>query len=197
MSLSMTAVEFEQFLGALRKAEPQAAEELLRAYEPVLRRLIRMRLKDSHLRRSFDSGDICQSVLADFFALAREGRFDLASPDALSRLLATMARNRIISKARLQATRPGPLPSGWEPFDGAKSPSQDVANRDLVETIYAWLSGDERWLVDQRTAGRSWEELATETGTSPDALRMRHARAIARVRRELQKEPRDAQQGDS
>jgi hypothetical protein len=40
-------------------------------------------------------------------------------------------------------------------------------------------------LLDRRAEGRSRAELAGEWGGTPDALRMLHARANARIRREF------------
>jgi len=51
----------------VRCGDGLAAEELVRAYEPEVRRAIRVRLTDARLRRLVDSVDICQSVLAGFF----------------------------------------------------------------------------------------------------------------------------------
>src|SRR5205814_2300546 len=63
-----------------------------------VRRVIRVRLRDQKLRRQMDSLDICQSVLGNFFARAALGQYDLQSPDDLIRLLATMAKNRLLDK---------------------------------------------------------------------------------------------------
>src|SRR5438067_7700261 len=69
--------EFAQLIGAVRNGDEQAAEKLVRQYEPYLRHVIHGRLTDPHLRRVFDSLDICQSIFADFFARASVGGFDL------------------------------------------------------------------------------------------------------------------------
>jgi hypothetical protein len=47
------------------------------------------------------------------------------------------------------------------------------------------LTEAERRLADRRVAGCSWQEIATEIGGRPNALRMRLDRALERVVREL------------
>ena len=51
----------------VRAGDEQAAAELVRRYEPLIRREVRFQLEDRRLCRVFDSMDICQSVLASFF----------------------------------------------------------------------------------------------------------------------------------
>ena len=70
------------------EARPGAADyalqqELVRLYEPEVRRIIRTRLTDLHLRPLLDSQDICQSVLGNFFVRAATGQFELDTPQQL------------------------------------------------------------------------------------------------------------------
>src|SRR6516165_9879252 len=105
MALS-SEIALPTLLGRLRAGDPDAARELVQAYEPHLRRIIRLRLRDSRLRRLFDSADICQSVMANFFARLSLGQYDLESPAQLVRLLEAMARNKVATQARkAQVTR--------------------------------------------------------------------------------------------
>jgi RNA polymerase sigma-70 factor (ECF subfamily) len=172
--------EFDQFLSALRAGDDQAAAELVRRYEPLLRRVVRMRLTDPRLRRAFDSLDVCQSVLAHFFA--EVDALDVNTEGHLRKLLVRMASNKLIDKVRREAHHAGGLPAEWEPAAASPSPSQVVAQQDLLEAIQRQLSARERWLAEQRALGKSWVELARQTGETTDALRMTHARALARVR---------------
>ena len=91
---------FAQLLSRVRAGDAEAAEELVRRYEPTLRRMVHVRLVSDRLRRLFDAEDICQSVLASFFVRAALGQFELATPEDLLKLLATMARNKVVNKAR-------------------------------------------------------------------------------------------------
>src|SRR5437016_2617937 len=72
---------FQDLIRRVRAGDPEAATALVRRYEPAIRRIVRLRLRDRRLRRSFDSLDICQSVLHSFFARAALGQFDLHRPE--------------------------------------------------------------------------------------------------------------------
>src|ERR1700728_587105 len=90
-------------IARVRAGDEQAAVELVRHYEPAIRRAARVRLVDTRLNRLLDSMDICQSVMASFFVRAALGQFDLDTPDQLLRLLATMTRNKLIGQVKGQA----------------------------------------------------------------------------------------------
>jgi RNA polymerase sigma factor (sigma-70 family) len=178
--------EFENFLAALQDHDEEAAAELVRRYEPLIRRVIRMRLTDPRLRRVFDSIDICQSVLASFFDEVKLGQLEVNTEGHLRNLLVRMATNKLIDKVRREQHSAGGLPAEWEPAAAEPSPSQVAAQRDLAREIQSRLSEKERWLAQRRAEGRSWVEIARETGDTTEALRMMHARAMARIRSELQ-----------
>ena len=84
---------FEGLIARVRAGDEQAAAELVRRYEPAIRRAARVRLVDTRLNRLLDSMDICQSVMASFFVRTALGQFELETPDQLLKLLATMTRN--------------------------------------------------------------------------------------------------------
>jgi DNA-directed RNA polymerase specialized sigma24 family protein len=184
----MTAPSFPDFLAAVRSGNRAAAAEFVRRYEPYLRQVVRLRLTDERLRRVFDSSDICQSVLANFFARAAAGRFEVPDADALRALLARMAINKLLDKVRHEQHHGGGLPDGWDPPAGDPTPSQLLQRGDLASAIRARLTERERWLFDQRAAGRTWPDIAAESGEEPDALRIHLARAIARIQKEFHPE---------
>ncbi len=92
--------EFSTFIERIRRGDASAAEELLRQYEPLVRRQVRMHLSDTRMTRLYESVDYSQSVFASFFLRAVDGQFDLHEPQDLIRLLVTMTRNKIASSAR-------------------------------------------------------------------------------------------------
>ncbi len=61
------ASDFRDLIRRVRAGDDGAATELVRRYEPAIRRAVRIRLADTRLARAFDSMDICQSVLGSFF----------------------------------------------------------------------------------------------------------------------------------
>src|SRR5262249_7578391 len=78
----------------------RAAAELVRRYEPAVRRVARVRLGAAHLQRLLDSMDVCQSVFASFFVRAALGQFDLDTPEQLLKLLVSMSRRKVIDQVR-------------------------------------------------------------------------------------------------
>ena len=68
------------------------------------------------------------------------------------------------------------------------TPSQLVANQELLQEFRKRLSDDERRLADQRAQGLSWADIAAEWGSNADTLRMQLTRAIDRVTQELRLE---------
>src|ERR1700722_15375085 len=94
-----TDTPFVELIQRVRAGDQEAASELVRRFEPAIRRAVRVRLVDDRLRRTFDSMDVCQSVLGSFFVRAAMGQFELEKSDQLLKLLATMVRNKVAERA--------------------------------------------------------------------------------------------------
>lgn len=183
---------FQSLIARVRAGEQEAATELVRRYEPAIRRVVRLRLTDARLRRAFDSMDVCQSVLASFFVRAALGQYDLDSPDQLLKLLAQMARHKVTDQMRRERAGRRDLARREEGSraeerivaEGA-SPSQQVAGRELLVEFRKRLSDEERGLADLRADGREWVDIGAERGESPEALRKRLKRGLDRVAQQL------------
>ena len=104
-AMTFDDAQFDDLIRRVRIGEAQAARELVLHYEPEIRREVRIWLTDPKLRRVVDSLDICQSVFGIFFVRVALGQFDLAKPQNLFRLLATMAKNKVIDKHRSETSR--------------------------------------------------------------------------------------------
>jgi RNA polymerase sigma-70 factor (ECF subfamily) len=181
------APEFRDLIRRVRDRDQEAAQELVRRYEGVIRRVIRIRLRDASLRRLLDSTDICQSVLASFFVRTALGEYEVDSPEQLLNLLAAIARNKLVNQAnRLRAARRDvrrDAAGDHAPFvpDAASDPGEQVAAKELLTKVRDRLGPPERYLAEQRSLGRTWEELAGELGGTGVALRKRLTRALDRV----------------
>jgi RNA polymerase sigma-70 factor (ECF subfamily) len=186
------APTFDELIRRVRSGDQDAAAELVRRYEPAIRRAVRFRLSDARLGSLLDSMDICQSVLASFFIRAASGQYELETPGQLLRLLTAMARNKLNSQARKQYTqrRDGRRVTSGGEDEGrfvakGESPSVEVAARDLLQEVHRRLSSDERRLLELRNQGHDWAAIAAELGTGAEALRRRLSRALGRVAEEL------------
>ncbi len=181
---------FQQLLARTRAGEEAAAAELVREFEPAIRRAVRLRLRDRRLRRCLDSMDVCQSVLAGFFVRVAAGQFDLKGADDLLKLLAAMVRNKVADLAdRHGAARRDFRRVAGELRDadaaGDPTPSRLLAGRELLQEVRRRLTGDERRVLELREQGRDWAAVAAELGATPEALRKRLDRGLDRVAQEL------------
>ena len=194
------AAPTKDLVARVRAGDADAAAELVRSYEPVIRSRVRvwLRMQDVRLRRVFDSMDICQSVLASFFVRAAAGQYDLDQPEQLTALLMQMARHNLahqVSKQTAQRrdirrTDGGGLEAVATPMV-QPSPSEHIAGRELFDAVRAKLRDEERRIADLRGDGNDWAAIAAELGGTPDALRMKLARALDRVTAELGLEESD------
>jgi RNA polymerase sigma-70 factor (ECF subfamily) len=180
------------FVRRIRSGDEQAAAELVRQYEPVVRREIRVRLTDPGLCRALDSMDICQSVMASFFVQAACGRYDIDEPGQLVKLLIGMARNKLAFAARRERAQRRDarrvVATGVDEVDPAgraATPSRIVAGKELLREVRERLSDEERQLADRRSQGQGWAEVAAAMGGTPDGRRVQLARALDRVAEQL------------
>jgi RNA polymerase sigma-70 factor (ECF subfamily) len=189
----MADAAFADLMGRVRAGDSAAAAELVRTYEPEIRRIVRVRMSNTRLQRLLDSMDICQSVLANFFVRAAAGQWEIESPEDLLRLLATMARNKLRDKVRRQNTarRGEGQPASGDPealrtvADTAPGPAERLEAQELHRLVRERLTEPERLLADRRAQGYGWPELAAELHENAEVLRKRLTRALDRVTREL------------
>ncbi len=183
---------FDELIRRVRAGDQAAATELVRRYEPTIRRAVRYRLTDGRLGSLLDSMDICQSVMASFFVRAASGEYELDTPERLLGLLVAMARNKLASQARRLNGRRREgrrqfvsLDDGGPLVSDVPGPGEEVAGRDLLEEVRRRLSPEERRLMEMRGRGAGWEAIADEVGGGAEALRKKLTRAIDRVAGEL------------
>ena len=183
---------FADFIQRVRGGDADAAVELVRKHEAIIRREVRLRLSDPALLRVFDSMDICQSVLASFFVRAASGQYELESPGHLLKLLLGMARHKLkhqVRKQRAQRRDHRRLAAAsveeFMPADSVPTPSQLVAGKELLHEFQSRLTPEERQLADLRALGRSWAEIAAEMGGSAEARRKQLTRGLDRIGQEL------------
>jgi RNA polymerase sigma-70 factor (ECF subfamily) len=189
---ALAELTFVELLARVRTGDESAARELVERYEPHIRRVVRAKLTDRRLRRQVDSVDICQSVLGNFFARAALGQFDLSSSEQLIKLLATIARNRVLEEARNQQAAVRDIRrleerdvANFEIDRRQDKPSQAAAGRELLQEFRARLTDEEKQIADARAQDQGWAEIGVRLGIAPDTLRMRWNRTVDRLAQEL------------
>jgi RNA polymerase sigma-70 factor (ECF subfamily) len=194
MPEATTREEYSEFIRRIRQGDEQAAAELVRRYEPEIRVEVRgwLRLRNPGLRRVFDSMDICQSVMASFFARAAVGDFDLDEPPQLISLLVGMARKKVAEQARYHqrqrrdVRRVGDGDVENSPVPTAEpTPSRIASGRELLQKFREHLSDDERQIADLRARGTDWIGVAAQLGGTAEGRRKQLARAVVRIEQEL------------
>ena len=182
---------FIQLIDRLQKGDSSAANRLLEDYGPAIRRIARVRLNESMLRRVEESMDVYQSVMANFLMRASSGQFDLETPGQLMALVSTMIRNRVVDKVRFYRTQKRDiqrninLTDAMPPAGRGETASVMISRDELVSRFQMLLSEEDRLLLHQRAQGRTWQELADQLNTTPDQLRKRLARATMAISREV------------
>lgn len=182
---------FADFIRRIRAGDQDAAVELVRQYEPLVRREARLRLHDPRLRRLLDSLDVCQSVLRSFFVRAAAGQYDLDRPEDLVNLLLRMAQNKVADQARRRQRRDAVEGVAASPSDvhrvadSTPPPDRVVIGQDLLRTVLHRLPPHEHRIAELRGQGLSWPQVAEELGGNAEALRKQLARALDRVASQL------------
>ena len=180
---------FGEVIARLRSGDEAVVQWFVRQYEPEIRRLIRIRLNGSTLRRTMDSVDICQSTFFKFLQQLAACNLHVDTPEELSKLLFTIAQNNLRDELRKSNTKrrgqgvtfikeQNLLPLIEDP---ALNPGQLAANRDFWETVKSRMTAGERDLVEQRAMGHDWKTLADRFQSTPAALRRRLVRLRSRL----------------
>lgn len=184
------AAQFSDLINRVYSGDSAAAAELVRDYEPEIRRIIRFKMRDPKLRRVIDSTDICQSVFAKFFFRASLGQFEIETPSDLVALLAKMATNRVIDRYRTEQSQQRLVESrtkqldfdeNGQQMDAAHLPENVVEYEDLLAQVRQRLTSDEKQISRLRASGSSWLEVSEKLGASPQALRKKLERACNRI----------------
>jgi RNA polymerase sigma-70 factor (ECF subfamily) len=181
---------FADLMKRVRAGDADAATDLVKQYEPAIRRSLRLRL-DPRLRRTCDSLDICQAVLGSFFVRAAAGQYDLDTPEQLLKLLVTMTRHKLTKTRRDQYRarrdiRRIEISTHEHPVEGrATTPSVQAAARELLAELRSRLTDDERRIVELRNHGHDWAHIATEVGGTAEGVRKKFSRAVSRVADDL------------
>jgi DNA-directed RNA polymerase specialized sigma24 family protein len=183
---------FVSLIERLRGGDNEAARLLLARYEPVLRRIVAIRLLDRKLRGIVDTDDICQSVLGSFFVRLGLGQYEIADESDLLRLLATMVRNKVVSKKRRRMLEQREDVQVYikermeENRAGSETtPSQSLTYQELLREAEGMLSPEERELIALRKQGYGWIEIGSRLGEDPECLRKRMARTMDLVIEQL------------
>ena len=162
-------------LGRIREGDDRARVDLVTRIEPLLRRFARGRLP-ARLRSQQDTADLIQ--LTWLKVLDKLEAIEVEEPGAFFAYLRTVLVNALRESLRRHARSP------VQPAAEVELVANDVDLDDWLawEQSLAVLSPEQRSLVLMRFEfGMSFLEMARELGQSPDGVRMKVNRVIARM----------------
>jgi RNA polymerase sigma factor (sigma-70 family) len=171
----------DALLVTLGGGDEVAAEEAFRAYEPLLRMLVRRRLAPK-LRARFDSVDVVQSVWADVLEGLRARRWRFDDADHLRGFLVSLTSHRLVDRVRqhqsaLKYEQVGPAGGRAAP----PSPSEVAEAGELWERMLAACPPAHRELLELRREGLTTAEIAARVGLHEGSVR----RALGDLARRL------------
>ena len=167
----------------VRRGDAEAAEALVRRFEPQVRRLVR-----AHRPRAVPEDDLVQEVFLAVFTRLDHYRERDGIPFAhwLCRLTINLCRDALRSERRRRPT-PSLSPEtlqwiGSLVADPAPPVDEVLAARAAVEALLSQLPPEDRLLLTLLSLEeRSLEEVAALTGRSRTALKVRAFRARRRL----------------
>lgn len=191
----MADLPLADLIARICNGNSDAVRTFVDEYQGAVEREIRFALLDRRLRRVVSESDVKQSVIMRFVVGLWSGKYEFEEPQQVAGLLKAMVRARVADLARHWQAEKRDLRKNASLSDpGAaaaaikqRTPSEIVADAELFERIQSCLNEEERSILRLRQEGRSWHDLAAAMGAnrSPDALRKRYERSLARVSREL------------
>jgi RNA polymerase sigma-70 factor (ECF subfamily) len=163
-------------LEKLCSGDAEAAEQIFRAYEPILRSVVRRQLGPD-LRAKFDSVDVVQSVWADLLQGFREAGWSFPDAQHLQAFLIKATHNRFIDRARQQRSAfQHEVPAVAAELDRTVAsrqprPSEIVQAEELWEQLLSRCLPVHREMLLLKRQGLSVPEIAARTGWHEDSIR--------------------------
>lgn len=173
--------------------EEAALSELVALHLPWLRDHVDHRL-GAFLRRHADPDDYLQDIVLDF--LRDAPRFQVRDGQQLRGLLVRVAENTLRDRndwfraKRRDLARNAPLPTesvlALDPaLQRSTTPSRDATRTEMRDWVRLGLEllppEDRKILVAREYDDRSFVDIGDEIGMTPNAVRMRWVRAVARL----------------
>ena len=187
----MTHDTLGELLAQLERGEVAAVGNLVETYAPFLRAVVRTQLSD-RLRAKFDSLDVVQSVWVQVVGQLRRDAWRVNDESHLRALLVTIARRRLVTRARRCARRPDDAHAGdaeWAAVEDVRHDAPDAAATaaDLWNRMLALTPPEHRAILTLRREGLPLAEIAARTGLHEGSVR----RILRKLARELALEEGD------
>ena len=181
--------QFDSLMRRVETGSDEAVRELLDTYGSHILRTIRRRLS-KQMRSQFDSCDFYQAVWASFFTNDQIPKF--ATEDDLVTFLSRVAGNKVIDECRKQLRQRRDVNRKQSLFDShtekilpvagnGPTPSEVVVAKEKVELLVEGHPTVYRRVLQLRTNGSTFKEIAGELGVSEKTVRRVVKRLEARI----------------
>jgi RNA polymerase sigma factor (sigma-70 family) len=155
--------EIDELVQRLQDGDPDAAEQLVRAYEPYLRMVIRRQLSTAQ-RAKFDSIDIVQSIWLDVLDGFNTAQWQFETHAQLKALLVRIAKNRLIDRVRQSnnSVRLASLLSEELPNTEGATPSEELISHELWSQLLELCPIQHHPILELRRQGFKIVEIAEQ-----------------------------------
>jgi RNA polymerase sigma-70 factor (ECF subfamily) len=185
------ANEFADLLERIRQGDRDALGDLLRGYEPALRRFARAHLGPT-LRPHADSLDLVQSAHKSLMIALWSNRYEFSSPEKLLALAKTILQRKVAHLAERMGRqqRPGAGPGGdgtstglFQALPSSETGPAEVAEfHNALDHVCRQLNDRERHILTLLLQGHTRKEIAEALGEDPHAFRVYWGRVMERLR---------------
>jgi RNA polymerase sigma-70 factor (ECF subfamily) len=172
----MSTPALDALLEELAHGDSEAAERVIREYEPYLRSLVRRKLTPM-LRSKFDSVDVVQSVWAGVLQGYRDGGWRFDGEAHLRAFLARVTYNHFATHCRRHRTAleherslDGDVALA-ESASGQPRPSQVAQAAEMWATLMALCPPAHRPILELKGQGVPLAEIAERTGLHESSVR--------------------------
>ncbi len=186
MSREDSSIFFGNLADRLRDGDATALEEMWEKFGDELRRRARTRLRQYGITRQAESMDICNAVMVD---LMNQGEINIRQPKDVMRYFRRAIDNQVrdviksLTRSRRDFRREEARPvESHDVITNETSPSYFLLREEIFHRVAEYLGEDGPKIIEMVLGNFGWKEIGEKLGASPDSVRMKWNRAIAKVR---------------
>jgi RNA polymerase sigma-70 factor (ECF subfamily) len=182
--MSKNSETFADVLARARQGDNEAMTQLIRQYEPQIRRAARTRLGPA-LRPRVDSIDLVQSVHRSLMGHLRRNKFAITKPEDLTALAVTFVTRKVSHLWRTiqLEERVLRLVNLLRPrISAEEDPAASVERLDCVRHLLEEVDDSDRRLLELHLENHSTKEIAARLNLKENGVRARRSRLFRRLR---------------
>jgi len=181
---------FAEIWRRLLAGDDDAATRIFDYLKPRIERRAARLMRLHQIPCFYGGDDTCAWVLGRFLVHVQREQRQYPNVTEVLKYTLAMTRYRVLDLARrrrqercLQAKRPTwRITSLDEVIDTRTNPGEMACRHETVEQVRRHLPAHDWRIVWLRAQGKSWQEIARQVDSTPDAARIQHSRVVARVR---------------